>query len=120
MKKRILAAAVCVATMVGTASAQIVNTMQVTLLFDASVGGATLSAGEYIIRDVHDSGPTAVFQFYARDGRSVVAMAREIVASKHQRPTSKASMVLRPNGRGYQIQTIWLAGREIGYEFSAQ
>jgi hypothetical protein len=120
MTKRILTAAACLCTMMGAASAQIVNTMQVTLPFDAFVGGAMLPAGEYTIRDVQDSGPTAVFQFFARGGNSVVAMAREIVASKHQRPTSKASMVLKPTGKGYQIQTLWLASQDIGYEFSAK
>ena len=95
----------------GNGMAQMVNNMTVILLFDASVSRVMPSAGQYTIRDLHDGGPTAVIQFYARDGKGVVA-------SKHQRPTEEATMVLKPTDRGYEIQAIWLAGQEIGYEFS--
>jgi hypothetical protein len=51
MKKILLATVVCLGTLAGTAAAQRVNTITVTLPFAASVGGVTLPAGEYTIRD---------------------------------------------------------------------
>jgi hypothetical protein len=116
MKQTLLAAVVCLSAITRTAAAQMLSTIKVTLPFAASAGGVTLPAGEYTIRDLQGSAGTSVLQISARDGKSVFAMVMEVVAPKSQQPAEESSVVLKLTDAGYQIQTIWLAGREIGYE----
>ena len=118
MKKILAATAVWLGVQTVTAVAQTVNAMTLTLPFAAAVGGVTLPAGEYIIRDVQDHGGTSVLQISGHDGRSVLAIAMEVVAPKRQQPTDEATVELKLTDAGYQIHAIWLAGRGIGYEFS--
>jgi hypothetical protein len=51
MKKTLAATAVWLGVIAATATT--VNTMTLTLPFAASLGGVTLPAGEYTIRDMH-------------------------------------------------------------------
>ncbi|MGA3186673.1 MAG: hypothetical protein ABSF22_06130 [Bryobacteraceae bacterium] len=117
MKKTILWTVVCLGTLMGTASAQMVNTIKITLPFDASVGGVTLPAGDYTISDLQDDGASSVLRIFGPDGKSVLALAMEVVAPKNRPVSDEAKVVLKQTEAGYQIETIWLAGREIGYEF---
>jgi hypothetical protein len=118
MKKTLVATAVWLGVLTVTATAQTVNTMTWTLPFAASVGGVTLPAGEYTIRDVQDRRGASVLQISAHDGRSVFAIAMEAVAPKRQQPMDEVSVELKLTDTGYQIHAIWLAGRGMGYEFS--
>ncbi len=116
MKKTFVAMAVCLGAL--TVTAQTVNTMTLILPFAASVGGVTLAAGEYRIRDVQDHGGMSVLQISGHDGQSLFAIAMEVVAPKRQQPTNQATVELKLTDTGYQIHAIWLAGRGLGYEFS--
>jgi hypothetical protein len=58
-----------------------------------------------------------VLQISGRDGKGVMALAMEVMAPKSQQPPAEATVVLKPTEVGYEIQTIWLAGQEVGYEF---
>jgi hypothetical protein len=116
MRKTMLATAVCLGALIGTASAQTVSAIMVTLPYAASVGGVTLPAGEYTIRDMHDNGAASTLQISGNDGKSIFVMAMEVVAPKTQQVSDTARVELKLTDAGYQIQTIWLAGREIGYE----
>ena len=118
MKKTILGTVVCLGALMGTASAQMVSTIRVTLPFAASVGGITLPAGAYTIRDLQDDGGSSVLQISAADGKGVIALAMEVVAPKNQPVSDEAKVELKQTGTGgYEIKTIWLAGRDVGYEF---
>jgi len=119
MKKTILGTVVCLGALMGTVSAQMVDELKVNLPFAASVGGVTLPAGEYTIRDLQDAGSSSVLQISAYNGKSVDAMATEVVAPKHQ-ASNETKVVLKQTEQGYKIQSIWLAGQEIGYEFSSK
>ena len=77
------------------------------------------SAGEYTIRDLQDAGSSSVLQISAYNGKSVDAMATEVVAPKHQ-ASNETKVVLKQTELGYKIQSIWFAGQEIGYEFSSK
>jgi hypothetical protein len=114
MKKTLVATAVLLGVIAATA--QTVHTVTLTLPFVASVGGITLPAGEYTIRDVQDHGGTSVLQISGRDGHSVFAIAMEVVAPKRQQPMDEATVELKLTDTGYQVHAIWLAGRGIGYE----
>jgi len=118
MRKMILRTIVCLAALMRIASAQMVGTMKVTLPFAATVGGITLPAGMYTIRDLQDDGGSSVLQISAADGKGVIALAMEVVAPKNQPVSDEAKVELKQTGTGgYEIKTIWLAGRDVGYEF---
>ena len=116
MKNTMLATAGLLGALLGAASAQTVPAVRVTLPYAASVGGVTLPAGEYTVRDVHDEGAGSALQISGDDGRSIVVMAMQIVAPKNQQVSDAPRVELKLTDAGYQIQTIWLAGREVGYE----
>lgn len=120
MKKIILGTVVCLGAFAfmgtGTASAAMLDQLTVNLPYDASVGGVTLPAGEYTIRDLQDDGNSSVLQISAYNGKSVAAMAMQVVAPKHS-GMDKSKVILQQTEEGYRIQSIWLAGQEIGLEF---
>jgi hypothetical protein len=119
MKNLIFGTVVCLGALVGmgTASAQMVEQLKVNLPYAATVGGVTLPAGEYTIRNLNEDGGSAVLQFSSFNGKTVAAMASEVVAPKHQN-LDEAKVVLKQTGEGYQIQSVWLQGQEVGYEFT--
>lgn len=116
MKKTLVGTVVCLGALMGTASAQMVEELKVNLPYAASIGGVTLPAGEYTVRDLQDDGGSSVLQFSQYNGKSVAALANVVAAPKHQ-ITDDAKVVLKNTGEGYQIQSVWLAGQELGYEF---
>jgi hypothetical protein len=118
MKRTILGTVVCLGALMGTASAQMTDSLTVNLPYAASVGGVTLPAGQYTIRDVQNDGSSSVIEISSYKGKSVAVIATEVLAPKHT-VSDDARVVLKQTGQGYQIQTIWLAGQEIGYEFPA-
>jgi hypothetical protein len=114
MKKTILGMMVCLGGWMGTASAQMVGHINMTLPYAASVGGVTLPAGEYTVRDLQDNGST-LLQISAFDGKSVFVLAIQVVAPKG-RPVSNAPVVeLKHTDAGYEVDTIWLGGQENGF-----
>jgi hypothetical protein len=117
MKQIMLWTVVCLGALMGTASAQMVDTIRVTLPFDASVRGITLPAGEYTIRELQDDGGSSVLEISSFGGKSLIALAMEVVSPKDRSVSRDAQVVLKQTEAGYAIDTIWLAGREIGYEF---
>jgi hypothetical protein len=117
MKKIMLWTVVCLGALMGTASAQMVDTIRVTLPFDASVRGVTLPAGEYTIRELQDDGGSSVLEVSSFGGRSLVALAMQVVAPKDRPVSRDAQVVLKRTEAGYEIDTVWLADREIGYQF---
>jgi len=116
MKKTILGTVVCLGGLMGTASAQMNGELEVNLPYDATVGGVTLPAGQYTIRDLKDDGASSVLEISAQNGQTVTAMATEVVAPKHS-DSSDSKVVLKQTENGYEIKSIWLAGQEIGFEF---
>jgi hypothetical protein len=117
MKKIMLWTAVCLSALMGTASAQMVDTIRVTLPFAASVRGITLPAGEYTIRELQNDGGSSVLEISAFGGRSVLALAMEVAAPRDRAVPRDAQLELKQTEAGYEIETVWLAGREVGYEF---
>ena len=125
MRNTILGTVVCLGALAlmatGTASASMVEEVKVNLPYDASVGGVTLPAGEYTIRDMQNDGGASVMEISAYKGKSVFAIATEVIAPKQQTgsDTPKVTLTQKPEG-GYQIQSIWLPGQDVGYEFSTR
>jgi hypothetical protein len=125
MRNTILGTVVCLAALAwmttGTASASMVDEIKINLPCDASVGGVTLPAGEYTIRDMQNDGGASVMEISAYKGKSVFAIATEVIAPKQQSGSDTPKVMLTPKAEGgYQIQSIWLPGQEVGYEFSTR
>ncbi len=120
MKKTILGTVVCLGGLVGLATkpaaAEMVDLVKVNLPHAASVGGVTLPAGEYTIKDVQDAGGSAVLEISSFDGKSVAAIAMPVVSPTHQ-SNKETRVVLKSDGESYRIQSIWIEGDDMGYQF---
>ena len=119
MKKTILGTVVCLGALIGLgskpAAAQMVDSVKVTLPFAASVGGVTLPAGDYMIRNIQGDGGSSVLQISSRN-TSVDALAMQVIAPKNQ-GSDETKVVLKQSANGYKIQSVWIQGQELGYEF---
>jgi len=82
------------------AAAQMVEIVTVKLPYTATVGNITLPAGAYTIRDLKEDGSSPVVPTLA----------------PNTRVTAQTQVVLRHEGNRYQVDKIWLQGRDYGYE----
>ena len=115
MKKLlVLTAGVCLATI--AAFAQMSDIVKVTLPQSAMVGTVMLPAGQYTIRDIaDDSSSLSVLQIRSAAGKMVVAEARRISEQDTKR-VDRTEVILQREAGKYQIDKIWLEGRDYGYE----
>jgi hypothetical protein len=115
MKKLlVLTAGVCLAATVGFA--QMSDVVKVTLPQGVMVGTVQLPAGAYTIRDLSDEGASSsVLQIRSDKGTMVVAEVMRISESDNKRP-DRTEVILRRESGKYQIDKIWLGGRDYGYE----
>jgi len=97
------------------AAAQMADIVTVKLPYAASVGKVTLPAGEYTIRDLKDDGSTVVLSIQSAAGPGVSALVTQ-VSSPNNKPARQTEVVLRLDGDKYQIDKIWLQGRDYGYD----
>jgi len=110
----VLTAGVCLATVVGFA--QMSDMVKVTLPQGVMVGTVKLPAGAYTIRDLADEGSSSsVLQIRSDKGTMVVAEVMRISESDNKR-ADRTEVILRREGGKYQIDKIWLEGRDHGYE----
>ena len=110
----LLAAGLCLTAMLG--SAQMIDIVKVTLPRGAMVGAATLPAGDYTIRELTEEGNSSlVLQIRSATGSAVAAWAMRI-SEPNNRATDQTQVVLRRDGDKYQVDKIWLRGRDYGYE----
>jgi len=98
-----------------SAAAQMADIVTVKLPYAASVGKVTLPAGEYTIRDLKDDGSTTVLSIQSAAGPGVSALVTQ-VSSPNNKPACQTEVVLRHEGGKYQIDKIWLQGRDYGYD----
>lgn len=113
MRKSILTAVVCLGS--AAAFGQMADTaVKVNLPVAATIGGVTLPAGQYTIREM-SNGASPVVQISAYKGQSVSVLAQPVIASKN---ASKTEVVLRPNSEGgYKLQSLWIEGEDTGLDF---
>ena len=116
----VLMLVVCLAVFLGIgtspAAAQMVDIIRVTLPHGATVGTTTLPAGDYTIRDLTDRGSSsAVFQILSEKGSSVTAVVMRISEPNNKR-ADHTQVILQHSGNTYQMDKIWLEGRDYGYE----
>ena len=110
----VLAAGVCLTSIVGLA--QMSDMVKVTLPQGVMVGTVKLPAGAYTIRDLSDGGSSSsVLQIRSDNGIMVVAEVMRISGSDTKRP-DRTEVILRRESGKYQVDKIWLQGREYGYE----
>jgi len=118
-KSSFIALAVCLAGVLGMgtrpAAAQMVDIVTVRLPMAATVGKVTLPAGVYTIRDLKEDGSSPVLEIRSANGPSVCAIVTHISAPNN-RLASQTTVVLRHEGNKYQVDKIWFAGRDYGYD----
>jgi len=113
MRKMILGTVVCLGAAIG--SAQMLETVHMTLPVDAKVGKVTLPAGSYSIREISDS--VIEISPDSRKGPSTLATVMPIVAP-NQKTADHTKVVLRQEVKGLQVDQIWLEGQDMGFELN--
>ena len=113
MRKIILGTVVCLGA--AFASAQMMETVHMTLPVAAKVGKVTLPAGSYSIREISNS--VIEISPDGRKGPSTLATIMPIVAP-NQKVAAHTKVVLRQEEKGLQVDKIWLAGQEMGFELN--
>jgi len=110
----LLPVGVCLTAMLGLA--QVIDIVKVTLPRGAMVGAATLPAGDYTIRELTEDGNSSlVLQIRSTTGAAVAAWAMRI-SEPNNRAVDQTQVTLRRDGDKYQVDKIWLRGRDYGYE----
>jgi hypothetical protein len=110
----LLPVGMCLTAMLGFA--QMIDIVKVTLPHGAMVGTATLRPGDYTIRELTEDGNSSlVLQIRSSTGASVAAWAMRI-SEPNNRATDQTQVILRRDGDKYQVDKIWLRGRDYGYE----
>ena len=110
----VLTAGVCLAAIAGFG--QMSDMVKVTLPQGVMVGSVKLPAGAYTIRDISDDGSSSsVLQIRSDNGAMVVAEVMRISGSDNRR-AERTEVILRRERGKYQIDKIWLEGRDYGYE----
>ena len=109
----LLTAGVCLAATVGFS--QMSDMVKVTLPQGVMVGTVKLPAGAYTIRDLSDEGSSSVLEIRSDKGTTVVAEVMRISESDNKRP-DRTEVILRRESGKYQLDKIWLEGRDHGYE----
>jgi hypothetical protein len=97
------------------AAAQMVDIITVKLPYAATVGNITLPAGEYTIRDLKEDGSSPVLEIRSVKTNGVSAMVVP-TRTPGASATVRTQVVLRHEGNHYQVDKIWLQGRDFGYE----
>jgi hypothetical protein len=117
--KALIALGVCLASVLGIglrpAAGQMVDIITVTLPTAATVGKVTLPAGVYTIRDLKEDGSTPVLEIRSASGPSVTASVTQI-SVPNRKFAPQTAVVLRHEGNQYQIDKIWIEGRDYGYD----
>jgi hypothetical protein len=118
--RSMLAVGVCLAGVLGigigtrTADAQSGDLIKVTLPYATTVRTVTLPAGECTISEMWSDGNGTLLLIRSSSGPGVEALVSRIAAP--QSKPSETQVVLRHTGATYQMDKIWLAGRDYGYE----
>ncbi len=116
MKKMIFGAVACLGLVIGfasTVSAQSMASMKVTLPVDAKVGNISLPAGKYSIKEVNKS--VLEIRSDSKKGASAFVTVMSITG---QKPADRSKVTLKMESGGYQVDTIWLEGQELGFELT--
>lgn len=114
MTKKMLMAVACLGAAIG--SAQSMETVKVNLPVDTKVGNVTLPAGKYSIKELTNS----VLEISSETSRGTNAFVgvNTVVMPNHEASTS-TKVVLRKDANGYQLQTIWFEGQDVGFELTS-
>jgi hypothetical protein len=113
MKNVMITAVVCLGAAIG--SAQSMETVHVNLPVAAKVGNVSLPAGAYSIHELNNS--LLEISSDARNGVSVFATVNQIDAPNHE-AADHTAVTLRKDDKGYQVDKIWLEGKDLGFELT--
>jgi hypothetical protein len=116
MKTRILSTlVVCLAAGFATASAATLDLITVKLPYATNIGKTVLPAGDYSVRGLDTLGSTSVLEFTSATGRSISVLVSEI-AAPNGLDAPKSEVILRSEDGKYQIDKVWIEGRDHGFQ----
>ena len=113
MKKTMFVAVACLGFGIGLAKASSMETVHVNLPVDTKVGNVSLPAGAYSIRELNNS--VIEISSDSRKGVSTFATVNPVMGKE----ANHTKVTLKKSADGYQIQTIWLEGQEVGLELTS-
>lgn len=106
----ILIAGIAMMALLVSAHAQTAASVVADIPFDFAVGGKSLSAGEYSVKALNDSGVALVFR--NRDSnQAVIRLTNSIHSAKVPKQTK---LVFRRYGQRYFLSQVWTAGDQTG------
>ncbi len=97
-----------------SASAQMRNTLEVTLNQDFTANGVKLPAGEYTISGLSGSAVNSVLLLRSASGITTNVLTEPVIAAQ-QIPAAANSVTLHRVGGHLQLDEVWLNGSEVGY-----
>jgi hypothetical protein len=106
---------VCLFAGIATASAATMDLLTVKLPYTTNIGKTALPAGEYSIRGLDTLGSTSILEFISPTGHAISVLVTEISAPKGQ-DAAKSEVILRSEDGKYQIDKVWLEGRDHGFQ----
>ena len=114
--KKFLTAGVCLASFLslGNAFAGSVD-VKVTLPHAAAVGSSMLPAGEYRISEIKGASGAPVLVFHSDAGLNVSALANPMQGDMST-SADQTELVLRQVGNRFEIDKIWIAGENRGFQ----
>lgn len=105
------------AVAVRPAEAQIGSLIKVNFTFDVTVGGMQLPSGQYTIQSLRDDSGSSILMFRADNGKAVEVLARQINTPDNS-GSARTAFVVGEHGGERSIDTLWIAGQAIGYDFT--
>jgi hypothetical protein len=91
--------------------------LKFTLHYPVAVGAVTIPSGDYTIRSVDTGNDSPVLAIRSEMGTNV-----NVLANRIQMPQSgvaeKTELVITGHSGHYQLDKIWIAGQEYGYELA--
>ncbi len=110
---------VCVAAVLSIAGTNLASAdplLNMTLTQEVSVGNVTLPPGDYVVRELNGERSSPILFIHSANGSDVTALVQRVYAAHHE-ASAQTRVVLRPVASGYEVDTIWIAGQEVGYQF---
>ncbi len=99
---------------IGSASAQMRNSLEVTLNQNFTANGVKLPAGEYTITGLSGAAVNSVLLLRSASGITTNVLAEPVTAAQ-QSQASTSSVTLHRVGDHLQLDEVWLNGSETGY-----
>jgi hypothetical protein len=112
-------AGVCLAVVLSIAGSSLASAdtlLNVTLTQEVSVGNVALLPGDYVVRELSGDRSSPILFIHSANGSDVTTLVQRVTTPHHE-AAAQTKVILRSAAGGYQLDTIWIAGQDFGYQF---